>query len=60
MTFDQIADTIRKAYPTASEVSIVIRSHNMHMTVCVDKPTSFDPVTTLDGKVLIVEHSNDG
>jgi uncharacterized protein (DUF342 family) len=53
MTFDQIAATIRKCYPTASEVTLTIRADNMQMHVLIEKPTrNDDPVTQLDGTVL--------
>lgn len=53
MTFDQIANTIRKAYPTASEVTITVRADTVQMHLLIETPTSIgDPVKQLDVTVL--------
>jgi hypothetical protein len=50
MTFDQIADFVRKTYPTAVAVSFHINAHEMEMTVKTYDGLGDHSMKTLNGE----------
>jgi hypothetical protein len=58
VTFQQIAEFIRKTYPTATHVGFEVTHGQMVMRVVHNEPHAFNDVTTLDGTHLSMDASD--